>query len=121
LLFVTIVCLLLAALLTFLVITAGNKKERLEGISKVIIIALFFSILVNVSLAQNYTQSLVPEANDGIGISNWLAELIITDDGWGQHWSQELFLKFYRYSTNITIFLLVLYMGVLIATRVTRK
>ncbi|XKI12395.1 NADH-ubiquinone oxidoreductase chain 6 [Sporosarcina sp. ANT_H38] len=67
---------------------------------------LLFSILANVALAQNYTQSLIVGANDGIGVSNILASFFIPED----KWSQELFHSFYEASTIITIVLLQLYL-----------
>ncbi len=82
--FLIIVSLVLIALLTFIAITAKNTKELFEGISKAVLLILLLSIVANISLAQNYTQSLIPGANDGIGISNVLAKVIITDDGWGE-------------------------------------
>jgi hypothetical protein len=71
---------------------------------------LLFSILANVALAQNYTQSLIPEANDGLGISNWLAYFLIGED----RWSQEKFLSSYNFSTNFAMVLLFSYSNVLI-------
>jgi len=71
---------------------------------------LLFSILANVALAQNYTQSLIPEANDGLGISNWLAYFLIGED----RWSQEKFLSSYNFSTNFAVVLLITYGVILI-------
>lgn len=45
--------------------------------STAILPLLLFSITANVALAQNYAQSLIPGANDGIGISNLLAYFLI--------------------------------------------
>jgi hypothetical protein len=67
---------------------------------------LLFSIVANVALSQNYTQSLIPEANDGIGISNSLAAFLISEE----HWSHELFKTYYLNSTSISIVLIVVYM-----------
>ena len=73
--------------------------------SAVLLPLLLFSILVNVALAQNYTQSLIPEANDGLGISNMLAYFLIGEDDW----SQELYRSSYNFSTNTSIVLLISY------------
>lgn len=67
---------------------------------------MLFSILVNVALAQNYTQSLIAGANDGIGASNILASFLIPED----NWSQELFHSFYEGSMIISLILLLLYL-----------
>ena len=67
---------------------------------------VLFSILANVALAQNYTQSLIAEANDGIGVSNTLASFLILED----KWSQELFHSYYEGSIIISLVLLLLYL-----------
>lgn len=73
---------------------------------------LLFSILVNVALAQNYTQSLIAEANDGLGISNNLAYFLIGEDRWSQ------FQSSYNFSTNVTIVLLISYSLILISEKI---
>ncbi|MBM6617179.1 hypothetical protein JR050_05760 [Bacillus sp. RD4P76] len=76
------------------------------------------SILATVSLAQNYTQSLIPEANDGIGISNKMAYWIIGEDGW----SQEMFKTIFEQSIFISIILIAAYPIVLtIEAKLSRK
>jgi hypothetical protein len=75
---------------------------------------LLFSILANVALAQNYTQSLIAEANDGLGISNKLAYFLIGED----RWSQELFQSSYNFSTNVSIVLLISYSLILISEKI---
>ncbi len=77
------------------------KQSDNYKLSKTILIIFLFSILANVSLAQNYTQSLIPGIQDGIGISNKLSYWIITDAGWGSHWSKELFKTAYNYSNAV--------------------
>lgn len=74
-------------------------------------IAIILSILGAVSLGQNYTQSLIPEANDGIGISNKLALWIIGEDGW----SQEMFRSMFELSLYVSLILIVAYPIVLVA------
>ena len=88
-------------------ILAINKTIKF---SSSILILLLFSIITNVALAQNYTQSLIPEANDGLGISNLLSYMIIGDD----RWSQELFQSTYNDSTIISIVLLIVYLLTLV-------
>jgi hypothetical protein len=73
-------------------------------------LAIALSILAVVSLAQNYTQSLIPEANDGLGISNQLAYWIIGEGSW----SQERFKNMFDQSVYITLLLIVAYPIVLI-------
>ena len=67
---------------------------------------VLFSILANVALAQNYTQSLIPGVNDGVGVSNTLASFLIPED----KWSQELFHSLYEGSIIITLVLVLLYL-----------
>ncbi len=88
-------------------ILAINKTIKF---SSSILILLLFSIITNVALAQNYTQSLIPEANDGISISNQLSYMIIGED----RWSQELFQSTYNDSTIISIVLLIVYLLTLV-------
>ena len=72
------------------------------------------SIIVNVALAQNYTQSLLPyPINDGVGVSNLLALLVIGQE----NWSKSLFKTTYDYSTVVSIVLLVLYSILLIVEK----
>ncbi|WP_342430326.1 hypothetical protein [Neobacillus sp. FSL H8-0543] len=84
----------------------GIKNPFSKGIS----IAIALSILATISLAQNYTQSLIPEANDGIGISNKMAYWIIGEDGW----SQEMFKNMFEQSVYISLLLIAAYPIVLI-------
>jgi hypothetical protein len=62
-------------------------------------------LLAVACLAQNYTQSLISEANDGIGISNQVAYWIIGEDGW----SRALFRRMFEQSINFTLFLFLAY------------
>lgn len=50
--------------------------------SKGILLAFFVTAVVAICLAQNDTQSQIPGAADGIGISNSVAYWIIGEDGW---------------------------------------
>lgn len=86
-------------------------------ISAALLPLLLFSILANVALAQNYTQSLIPEANDGLGVSNKLAYFLIGEN----RWSQELFQSSYHYSTNASIALLITYILVLILEKKAKR
>ncbi|OCA91501.1 hypothetical protein A8F94_01045 [Bacillus sp. FJAT-27225] len=80
--------------------------------------AIALSILALVCLAQNYTQSLIPEANDGISISNSFAYAIIGEN----QWSQSMFKHYFEGSAYLTLFLMVLFPIVLaLETRMTKK
>ncbi|MVO99741.1 hypothetical protein EDM21_09390 [Paenibacillus sp. N10] len=68
------------------------------------------SLLSNISLSQNYMKSLIPEANDGIGISNRISYWIIGEG----NWSQERFKMLYEQSVLITIILLLTYVFTLV-------
>lgn len=83
-----------------------RKTEQPRRYSKGILVLLVLSIIVNTSLAQNYTASLLPyPVNDGIGIHNSLAFLVIGQE----NWSKELFKAAYDYSTAVSVGLLVIY------------
>ena len=88
-----------------------KRSEKPKRFSQPILVLFLFSLLVNVSLAQNYTTSLIPEAYDGIGISNFFSYMIITDN---VRWSRELFKTYYNISTIVSFFLLILYSILLI-------
>lgn len=76
------------------------------------------SITANISLAQNYTHSLVPGVHDGIGIANKIAYWIITDDDWGNRWSVELFKTFYDRSSSLLILVIILFvLSIVVETR----
>lgn len=79
----------------------GIKNPFSKGIG----LAIALSFLAAISLAQNYTQSLIPEVNDGIGISNKMAFWIIGEDGW----SQEMFKYIYEQSIHISLILIASY------------
>lgn len=98
--------------LYFIIVLFLAIKKKIK-ISTALLPLLLFSTLANVALAQNYTQSLIPD-NEGIGISNTLAYFLIGED----HWSQKLFRSSYAFSTNISIVLLVSYSLILISEKV---
>ncbi|MEK3914152.1 hypothetical protein [Paenibacillus sp. FSL H7-0331] len=73
--------------------------------SKGLFLAIVLSFVAVVCLAQNYTQNLIPEVNDGIGVSNKVAYWIFGEDGW----SQEKFRDVFEKSIYFILFLIVLY------------
>lgn len=85
--------------------------------SKGFALAIVLSIVAVVCLAQNYTQSLISEANDGIGISNQVAYSIIGEDGWSQNKFRDIFEK----SIYFTLILIVAYPVVLIVESNLKK
>ncbi|MBB3113106.1 hypothetical protein FHS18_005209 [Paenibacillus phyllosphaerae] len=92
-------------------IVALRKAGVLYSFSKGVALAAGISLLALVCLAQNYTQSLIPEANDGISVSNQIAYWIIGEDGW----SHELFLEKFKQSIYLTGILIILYPVILVA------
>jgi len=95
-----------------------RKAGILYAYSNGIMLAIALSLLANVCLAQNYTQSLISERNDGIGISNQVAYWIIGEDGW----SENLFQKSFEQSVYVTLLLLAVYVIVLLVeSRLRRK
>lgn len=107
--FIGLVIFITMVLLVFL-----YKRSDKFKFSKTLLVPFMVSILANVSLAQNYSQSLIPGIQDGIGISNKLAYYIITDDGWGINWSKELFKRVYDYSIIISGIIIILFILVLL-------
>lgn len=96
---VFLIILLYVIIIVFFIIKNSMK------ISTALLPLLFFSTLSNVALSQNYTQSLISEANDGIGVSNFLSSFILPND----YWSQELFHSSYELTTNLSLLLLIGY------------
>jgi hypothetical protein len=99
-------CIVLVGVTIALIKKFGVSNPYSKGVG----IAVALSILAVISLAQNYTHSLIPGANDGIGISNRLAYWIIGEDGW----SQEEFKNSFERSTYISLFLIAAYPIVLL-------
>jgi Na+-transporting NADH:ubiquinone oxidoreductase subunit NqrE len=93
-----------------------RNLEIINPFSKGIGISIALSILATGSLGQNYTQSLIPEANDGLGISNAIAYWIIGED----RWSREMFRNAFELSLYLS--LIVIYPIVtVIETKLERK
>lgn len=105
--------LLFVAISTAVFARTGVRNPYSKGIA----LAAGFSLLAAVCLAQNYTQSLIPEANDGIGISNPIAYWIIGDD----RWSTALFRTRFEQSVYLALLLLIAYPIVLILESKRRK
>lgn len=86
--------------------------------SRGIVLSTGLSLLTTVCLGVNYSQSLIPNVHDGIGIANRLAYWIIGEDGWSIH----LFKKYFDRSVYFTLFLLLVYPLVLLTeTRMIKK
>ena len=73
--------------------------------SKTALLAIALSLAAAVSLGQNYTASLIPGVNDGIGISNRFAYWII---GEGQ-WSVGRFRTMFEWSIAAVLLLIAAY------------
>ena len=73
--------------------------------SQAVIPMIAFIILSSVALGQNYTNSLIPKVNDGIGISNFLATFLLPEDGW----TKEMFLSKFELYLGISIALILIY------------
>ncbi|MEH7114959.1 hypothetical protein V7124_21750 [Neobacillus niacini] len=74
-------------------------SKRIMKMSQAVIPMIAFAILSSVSLAQNYTARLIPEVNDGIGISNLLAAFLLPEAGW----TKEMFLSKFELYLGISI------------------
>ncbi|MED4569514.1 hypothetical protein [Brevibacillus agri] len=102
--------LMMAGLVVALVLFFLKRIRARNYYSAVTLVLLFASVLSTVCLAQNYTESLIPAANDGIAISNSLAYWIIGED----RWSRELFKSYFDGSVYVSLLLLLLYLGCVI-------
>lgn len=108
-----LVCLIFIIISIFTIKRVGISNPYSKGFA----LAIVLSIVAVVCLAQNYTQSLIPEANDGIGISNQVAYSIIGEDGWSQDKFRDIFEK----SIYLTFILIVAYPVVLIVETKLKK
>jgi hypothetical protein len=106
-------CFLFVAVSMLLFKKAGTANPFSKGIA----MAIALSIVALVCLAQNYSESLIPEASDGIGISNPLAYWIIGEG----NWSVELFRARFEQSIFVSLSLIILYpLAVLAESRFAR-
>lgn len=83
-------------------------KKKLDEeflISKALIPLIMICFLSTICLGINYVSSAIPSINDGIGIHNFLAGLIIGED----NWSIELFKKYFNFSVYINVILIFIY------------
>ena len=80
-------------------------SKRKMKMSQAVIPMIAFAILSSVALGQNYTKSLIPEVNDGIGISNFLAAFLLPEDGW----TKEMFLSKFELYLGVSIAFILFY------------
>ena len=102
-------------------IIAAALSFRRTGVphpfSKGIATAFALSLVALVCLGQNVAQGMIPDANDGIGISNPVAYWIIGEGDW----SIELFQARFEQSIFVSLSLIILYpVTVLAETRIAR-
>jgi len=90
-------------------ILVWRKSGVRHPYSKGVLLAILITVTAAVCLAQNYTASLIPEANDGIGISNEPARWIIGEDGW----SRESFKAWFENAMYLALLLIAAYPAVL--------
>ena len=106
--------LLPAFLLFYLLLRVLDKNDNK---SKPTLVLLVISLVFNTALAQNYNHSLIPyPETDGYAVSNSLAYYVFGEDHFG-HWNSDLFKTGYEISINVTMTLLVIYVGFLIFER----
>ncbi|WP_127531794.1 hypothetical protein [Paenibacillus kobensis] len=105
---------LFVAVCTFIVMGSVYALRR-AGVthpySKGVVLAIFLSTAALVCLAQNYTQNLISVSNDGVGITNWVANWIIGEDGR----SIDKFRGVFEKSIFFTLVVILLYPLVLAA------
>lgn len=92
------------------------SKKKIK-MSQAILPMISFAILSSVALGQNYTASLIPEANDGIGITNFLAKFLLPDD----YWTKEMFLSKFELYLGLSIALTVLYFILVVVEQMKRN
>lgn len=106
--------LLPAFLLFYLLLRILDKNDNK---SKSTLVLLIIALVFNTALAQNYNHSLIPyPETDGYAVSNSLAYYVFGEDHFG-HWNSDLFKTGYEISINVTMILLVIYIGFLIFER----
>jgi len=93
-----------------------RRKDRYYLV-KAITFALIASVIANISLYHNYTQSLVPGLYDGISISNVVAYRFFPDHSW----STELFKRRYNQSIVVSVILLIFSIGLYLMERFKGK
>ncbi|MCM0647394.1 hypothetical protein NBE98_03260 [Clostridium swellfunianum] len=98
----TLITLTLWALYTFLMKrNLGNEFMFSKSLIPLILICLISTMCLGI----NYVASAVPSLNDGIGIHNFWAGLIIGEDSW----SVQLFKTYFNLSVYASLFLTFIY------------
>ncbi|MCU6709513.1 hypothetical protein M6D81_12450 [Paenibacillus sp. J5C_2022] len=69
------------------------------------LLAIGLMVTASICLAQNYTESLIPGIQDGIGIANPFTYLIIGEDGW----SVQTFRSYFHGAVIATLALVAAY------------
>lgn len=84
-----------------------RKKLKVKyAISISILVLLQLSFIGNIALLDNYLHNLIPNINDGIGISNPIAYLMIGED----NRTVELFRHYFEMSLYISVILIVMFL-----------
>lgn len=81
-----------------------RTNPKCRYISSSILFTLLFSIISTISLGVNYIAAFTGKL-DGIGLTGWLAKLIIGEG----RWSVELFYAYFEAFTTLSIILLFMY------------
>ena len=110
--FVAVVVLISVLLLIYL----KGRRDRYY-LFKAIMFVLFASVIANISLYHNYTQSLVPGLYEGISISNVIAYQFFPDHSW----STEFFKRRFDQSIVVSVILLIASMGLYLVERIKGK
>lgn len=92
-------------------------SKRKMKMSQAVIPMIAFAILSSVALGQNYINSLIPEVNDGIGISNFLAAFLLPED----FWTKEMFLSKFELYLGISIAFILLYFSIVVVENLKSK
>jgi hypothetical protein len=109
-----LICVIAAVIIAVIL----HKKLKLHFSFSIVLLGLFgLSTVSAVCLSQNYTQSLVPGINDGIGISNPIAYLIIGE----RQWSSILFKEYFDMSVYLTLIFLILLIASIIIESIRAK
>jgi hypothetical protein len=86
-------------LVLYCMISGVFISKRKMKMSQTVLPMIAFAILSSVALGQNYTTRLIPEVNDGIGSSNFLATFLLPEDGW----TNAMFLSKFELYLGISI------------------
>lgn len=98
------ILLIASVLVSVIIVFIQRRRREIYCYTPAFIFLFGLAILSTICLAQNYTNSLLTQLNDGIGISNGLAYAIIGE----RMWTISLFKTYFNVSVYFSCALLIL-------------